>query len=47
MLYRVIKRLIEHGQVAGLSEKMDVLYVAGKLSEAEYTELVAMLEGAK
>ena len=46
MLYRVIKRLIERRQVDGLSEKVDVLYVAGKLTEAEYTELTALLEGA-
>ena len=43
MLYRVIKRLIERGQTEGLSEKLDIFFAAGKISEAEYTELVAML----
>ena len=39
MLYRVLKRMIERGQTEGLSEKLDVFYAAGKLSEAQYTEL--------
>ena len=43
MLYRVIKRLIETGATDGLSEKIDMFYAAGKLSEAEYTELTALL----
>lgn len=43
MLYRVLKRMIERGQTAGMSDKLDVFYAAGKLTEAEYTELTAML----
>lgn len=43
MLYRVLKRMIERGQTDGLSEKLDVFYAAGKISEAEYIELSAML----
>ena len=43
MLYRVIKRMIEKGQTDGLAEKIDVFFAAGKLSEAEYNELTAML----
>ncbi len=43
MLYRVLKRMIERGQTEGLSEKLDVFYAAGKLSEAQYTELSDML----
>lgn len=43
MLYRTIKRLIELGKTDGLSDKIDVLYVAGKLTETEYNELTGML----
>ena len=43
MLYRTLKRLIEMGKTEGLEEKIDVFYAAGKLTEAEYNELVAML----
>ena len=43
MLYRVLKRMIERGKTKGLSEKLDVFYATGKLSEARYTELSDML----
>ncbi len=43
MLYRTIKRMIEKGNTEGLAEKIDVFYAAGKLTDAEYNELVAML----
>lgn len=43
MLYRTIKRLIEKGLTAGLAEKIDIFFAASKLTEAEYTELTAML----
>lgn len=47
MLYRTLKRLIERGQTAGLEEKIDLFYALGKLSEAEYNELIAMLHPEK
>ena len=43
MLYRTLKRMIERGNTNGLAEKIDIFFAAGKISEAEYTELVAML----
>lgn len=43
MLYRVLKRLIEKGQTADLSVKIDVFFAVGKLTEAEYNELTALL----
>lgn len=43
MLYRTLKRMIERGQTEGLEDKIDVFYAAGKLTEGEYTELIAML----
>ena len=43
MLYRTLKRMIERNQTEGLAEKIDIFFAAGKLTEAEYTELVTML----
>lgn len=43
MLYRVLKRMIEKGQTEELAEKIDVFFATGKLTEAEYNELTAML----
>lgn len=43
MLYRVLKKLIETGATEGLAEKIDVFYATGKLTEAEYVELVGLL----
>lgn len=43
MLFRTLKRMIEKGNTDGIAEKIDIFYAAGKLTEAEYTELVALL----
>lgn len=43
MLYRTLKRMIERGQTEGMETKLDVFYAADKITEAEYTELTAML----
>ena len=43
MLFRTLKRMIERGQTEGMAEKLDIFFAANKLTEAEYTELVAML----
>lgn len=47
MLYKVLKRMIERGQIDGMAEKLDVFYATGKITEAQYTELTQMLENAK
>ena len=47
MLYRVLKRMIERGQIDGMAEKLDVFYATGKITESQYTELTKMLENAK
>ena len=44
MLYRTLKRMIERGQTDGMAEKLDIFYAADKLTEAQYTELVGMLD---
>ena len=43
MLYRTLKRMIERGQTDGMEEKIDIFFAAGKLTEAEYNELMGML----
>ena len=43
MLYRTCKRLIERGQTAGLADKLDVFYAIGRITEAEYKELIELL----
>ena len=43
MLYRTLKRIIERGQTEGIETKLDIFYAAGKISEAEYSELIGML----
>jgi len=43
LLYRVLKRLIKAGLTEDLEEKIDVFYAAGKLTESEYNELIALL----
>ena len=45
MLYRTLKRMIERGNTEGMTEKLDIFFAANKLTEAEYQELTAMLEG--
>ena len=44
MIYRVIKQLITLGRTDGLRDKIDVLFVAGSLTDEQYQELVALLE---
>lgn len=43
MLYRTIERLIDLGRTEGLREKIDIFYVAGRLSENEYNRLIVKL----
>ena len=43
MLLTLIKHLIETGKIEGLAEKVDVFYLAGKLTKEEYEEISAEL----
>lgn len=43
MLFRTLKRMIEKGNTDGIEAKLDIFFATGKLTEAEYTELVALL----
>lgn len=44
MLYRICKRLIERGQTAGLADKLDVFFAMNRITEAEYKELIELLD---
>lgn len=43
MVYKMVKKLIELGKTDGLADKLDVYLLAGRITEAEYTELVGLL----
>lgn len=47
MLFRTLKRMIEREQTDGIEEKIDVFYAAGKLTDEEYNELMAMLHSKR
>lgn len=44
MLYNVIVKMIEAGMTEGLTEKIDIFYATGKLSDSEYQNLQEMLK---
>ena len=44
MLYRMLKRLIELGKTERLEERIDVFFAAGKITEAQYNELIEALK---
>ena len=43
MLYRTCKRMIERGNLEGMSTKLDVFYAVSKLTDDEYKELTELL----
>lgn len=43
MIYNVCRRLIERGRIEGLSDKLDVYFLANRLTAEEYKELMGML----
>ena len=43
MLYRTLKSLISKGRTEGLTDKIDIFYAAGKLTDEEYSELTSLL----
>ena len=47
MLYRVLRRMIERGNTEGMDEKLAVFYATDKLTQEQYTELVALLDNEK
>lgn len=44
MLYKVLRRMIQRGQTAGMAEKLDVFFAADKLTQNQYVELIGMME---
>lgn len=49
MIYRLMKRIIDGKSydAAELLEKLDVYFMFGRISQAEYEELVSMLRPAQ
>ena len=43
MLYRMLKTMIEKGMTEGLSEKLDIFFASGKLTQEQYEELTNKL----
>lgn len=43
MAYTLCKKLIALGRTDGLADKLDVYFAAGRLTEAEYKELMGLL----
>lgn len=44
IVYRCCKALIENRRLDGMPQKLEVFRRANKISEAQYVELIAMLE---
>ena len=47
MLIKVLKRLIEKGQAAEVAGKIDVFFAVGRITEAEYNELLELMKEGK
>lgn len=43
-LTNIINRMVDKGKTDGLAKKVDVLYLNGELTEAEYTQIMARLK---
>jgi len=43
MIYKMLRNMIIRGQTEGIEHRIDVFYAAGKLTDAEYSELISML----
>lgn len=43
MLFKILQRLIKKGETEGLSEKIDIFFATGKLTEKEYKTLVELI----
>lgn len=44
MLYNILIRMIDRGDIEGLCEKMDVFYAVGRITEEQYNALTERLE---
>lgn len=44
MTYRMCKQLIALGKTEGLSDKIDLFLLAGKITEEQYSELIGLIK---
>lgn len=45
MIYQLCKKLIQMEKIEGLIEKIDVFYLANRITREEYEELIQLLGG--
>lgn len=45
MIYQICKKLIQMGKTEGLADKIDVYYLAERLTKEQYEELMDLLKG--
>jgi len=45
MIYQICKKLIRMGKIEGLADKIDVYYLAERLTKEQYEELMDLLKG--
>lgn len=45
MIYHICKKLIQMGKTEGLADKIDVYYLAERLTKEQYEELMDLLKG--
>lgn len=43
MLFKALKRMIERGQTEGMGEKLNIFFIANKITEEQYLELTKMI----
>ena len=44
MIYQICKKLIQMGKREGLADKIDVYYLANRITREQYEELIALIE---
>jgi len=43
MIYKMLRNMILRGNTEGIEHRIDVFYAAGKLTDTEYNDLIALL----
>ena len=44
MIYQICKKLIQMNRTNGLADKIDVYYLANRITREQYEELIALIE---
>lgn len=43
MLYRILRRMVERGNIEGMMEKLDIFLAADRITIDEYNDLTSLL----